>query len=36
MKNTILKSTAILFVLLLTAFTATETKQVDTEQSIIN
>ena len=36
MKNTILKSTAILFVLLLTAFTATETKQVDTEQSIVN
>ena len=36
MKNTILKSTALLFVLLLTAFTATETKQVDTDQSIIN
>ena len=36
MKNTISKLFALLFVLALTAFTATEKKQVDTEQSIIN
>ncbi len=36
MKNTLLKSTALLFILTLTAFTTLETKQVDTDQSIIN
>lgn len=36
MKNTISKFFALLFVLALTAFTATEKKQVDTDQSIIN
>ena len=36
MKNTLLKSIALLFVIVLTAFTGLETKQVDTEQSIIN
>ena len=36
MKNTILKSIAILFALVLTAFTTLETKQVDTNKSIIN
>ena len=36
MKNTILKSTALLFAIALTAFTTLEKKQVDTDQSIIN
>jgi len=36
MKNTLLKSTAFLFALILTAFTSVETKQVDIDQSIIN
>ena len=36
MKNTLLKSTALLFALVLTAFTSVETKQVDIDQSIIN
>ena len=36
MKNILLKSTAILFALVLTAFTTTEKKQVDIDQSIIN
>ena len=36
MKNTILKSTVLLFALVLTAFTSVEKKQVDTDQSIIN
>ena len=36
MKNTLLKSTALLFALILTAFTSVETKQVDIDQSIIN
>ena len=36
MKNTILKSTALLFALVLTAFTSVEKKQVDTDQSVIN
>lgn len=36
MKNTILKSTVLLFALILTAFTTLEKKQVNTDQSIIN
>lgn len=36
MKNTILKSTALIFAIVLTAFTTLDKKQVDTGKSIIN
>jgi len=36
MKNTILKSTALLFAITLTAFTTLDKKQVNIDQSVIN